>query len=71
LKESRHLAKFNYKDHPVVVIAMAVGATIALCFAVLIPLHSMVVETKQATIDSLKDENETLRRRLQGDVVLV
>ena len=70
--------KFDFKEHPVVVIASAMGATILLCIAVFSQLHSMVVEkkdgtieTKQAVVDSLKEENETLRRRLQGDVILV
>ena len=69
---------YTFKDHPIVVLSTTVAGTIALCFAIIIPLHNMVVEkkdgtieTKQATVDSLKEENESLRRRLQGDVVLV
>jgi len=70
--------KFDIKEHPLGIAFTAIASTLVLCAAVGIPLHNLVVERKDgtiqqkdATIESVKQENESLRRRLQGDVVLV
>lgn len=70
--------KFNIKEHPLGIACTAIAGTLVVCVAVGIPLHNLVVEKKDgtiqqkdATIESVKQENESLRRRLQGDVMIV
>ena len=70
--------KFDIKEHPLKVIGATVASTLALCALVGIPWHSLIVESKEstiqqkdATIETVKQENESLRRRLQGEDVLV
>ena len=69
---------FNIKDHPLGIAGTCIGATIILCVTIGVPLHNAIIEgkdgiiqQKDATNELLKEENESLRRRLQGDVVLV
>ena len=74
-----------WKDHPLVT-HIAVGSVVVLAaIGIGVPLHNMVIEqknavveqrdavigNKQATIERLEKENEEMRRRLSGEVVLV
>jgi len=70
--------KSNIKEHPFRIAGTAIAGTFLLCAAVGIPLHNLIVEGKDSTIqqkdtiiESVKQENESLRRRLQGEDVLV
>jgi len=70
--------QLNIKDHPLGIAGTCVAGTFLLCVTVGLPLHRTIIEKKDgtvqqkdATIETLREENESLRRRLQGDVVLV
>lgn len=70
--------KYNIKEHPLAITVTAITSTLMFCAIVGIPLHNLVVEGKDSTIqekntivESVKQENESLRRRLQGEDVLV
>lgn len=63
--------KFNIKERPLGIAVTAIASTLILCAVVGIPLHGLIVEGKDSTIELVKQENESLRRRLQGEDVLV
>jgi tetratricopeptide (TPR) repeat protein len=71
-------AKFSLKDHPIVIAATIVVATTAFWFGVLVPIHHSLIDQKDRVIKGDEDENkrlsrenDDLRKRLAGEVILV